>query len=107
MLLDTISVFKVVRVFESEMAREKTLSSKFSIINKDEIEVCVQRDFAALNEKLEMELGICKEVMKRLVGRPKKEMEAMLLTLKVEPNEQASKKARVRGPYSNWFLRAL
>ena len=49
----------------------------FSVINKDEMEVCVQRDFAALNEKLEMEHDMCKEVMKRPVGRPKKEIEVV------------------------------
>jgi hypothetical protein len=93
--------------FRAKMVRQKTLSSMFGVINKDEMEVCVQQNFAALNEKLEMEHGMCKEVMKRLVGRPKKKMEAVLLTPKVEPEEQESKKAKVRGPYPNWFLPAL
>ena len=35
----------------------------FSVINKDEMETCVQWDFVALNEKLEMEHSMCKEVM--------------------------------------------
>ena len=56
----------------------------FSVINKDEMDVCVQRDFTALNKKLEIEYGMCKEVMKRPVERPK-DMEAVLLTPKVEP----------------------
>ena len=76
----------------------------FGVINKDEMEECVQRDFAALNEKLEMEHGMCKKMMKRPVGRPKKEMDVVLLTPKVEPEEHASKKTKVRGPYTNWFL---
>ena len=56
----------------------------FSVINKDEMDVCVQRDFAALNKKLEIEYGMCKEVMRRPVERPN-DMEAVLLTPKVEP----------------------
>lgn len=79
----------------------------FSILNKDEMEMRVQRDFATLDEKLEIDYAMRKEVVKRPVGRPKKEMEAVLLTPKVEPEEQASKKAKVRGPYTNWFLPAL
>lgn len=65
----------------------------FTIINKDETEVCLQRNFAASNKKLEMDHAICKEVINRPVGRPKKEiLEAVLLTpvkkrnLKIEPN---------------------
>ena len=79
----------------------------FSVINKYDMEVCVQRDFAALNKKLEMEHDMCKEVMTRPVGRPKKEIKVVLLTSKVEPKEQISKKAKVRGPYTNWFLPTL
>jgi hypothetical protein len=76
----------------------------FGVINKDEMEVCVQRDFAAFNEKLEMEHGMCNEALQRPVGRPMTEMGTMLLTPKVELEEQASKTAKVRGPYTNWFL---
>ena len=77
------------------MTSQKNLSGMFSVINKNEMEVYVQQDFVALNEKLEVEHGMCKEVMKRPIGRPKKKMKVVLLTPKVEPEEQISKKTNV------------
>ena len=73
----------------------------FSVINKNEMEVYVQRYFVALNEKLEVEHGMCKEVMKWPIRRPKKKMEVVLLTPQVEPKEQTSKKAKVTRSYTN------
>ena len=103
-----VNCYAVLYMFlTTKMARQKTLSSMCGVINKDEMEVCVQRDFAALNKKLEMEHGMCKEMMKRQVGRPKKEIDVVLLTSKVKLEDHASKKTKVRRPYINWFLPAL
>ena len=46
-----VACYAVLYMFlRAKMARQKTLSSMFSVINKDEMEVCVKWDFAALNE---------------------------------------------------------
>jgi hypothetical protein len=42
------------------------------------------------------------------VERPKKELQAILLTPKVEkPEGSTTKKANVRGKYTNWFMPSL
>ena len=48
------------------------------------MEVCVEREFVVLGNKLELEKAMEKEIIKRLVGRPKKKLQAILLTSKVE-----------------------
>jgi hypothetical protein len=65
------------------MAKQKLLSSLFTTVSKEEMEVNVEREFAALNSKLELEKAMKKpEAEKRPVGRPKKEMEVVLLPTK-------------------------
>jgi len=54
-----------------------------------------------------MERALQKEVVKQPIGRTKKQIDVVLLILKVEPQEQASIKAKVRGSYTNCFLRSL
>ena len=90
------------------MARQKTLESMFASINKEEMELFVERDFDTLNTRLEVEKAMESEVVKRSVGRPKKEVEVVLLTPKVENIAKAtSSKTKVRGNYTNWFLPSL
>lgn len=49
-----------------------------------------------------------KEVVLRHVERPKKELQAILLIPKVEkPEGSTTKKANVRGKYTNWFMPSL
>ena len=88
------------------MAKKKLLSSLFTIVSKEELEVNVEREFAALNSKLELEKAMKKpEVEKKPLGRPKKEMEVVLLPTKVEaPVKSSSKPSRSRGTYTNWFV---
>jgi hypothetical protein len=50
------------------MAKQKTLNSVFSHINKEEMEISVKCDFVTLNVKWELEHSMKKEVAKRLVG---------------------------------------
>lgn len=48
------------------------------------------------------------EVVKCLVGRPRKELQAILLTPKVKkPEGLATKKAKVRSKYTNWLVPSL
>jgi hypothetical protein len=81
------------------MAKQKLLSSLFTIVSKEEMEVNVEREFAALNSKLELEKAMKKpEAEKRPVGRPKKEMEVVLLPTKVEtPVKSSSKPSKEQG----------
>jgi len=62
------------------MARQKTLESMFALINKEEMEVCVECDFDTLNTRLEVEKAMESEVVKRSPGRPKKDVQVVLLT---------------------------
>jgi hypothetical protein len=62
------------------MTRQKTLDSMFTSINKEEMQLLVERDFDALSTKLEVEKATESEVVKRSVGRPKKDVEVVLLT---------------------------
>jgi hypothetical protein len=89
------------------MARQKTLNSIFLPINKEERETCVELEFATLNSKLELECAKDKEVEKRAVGRPRKELVAVLHTQELKEEEPRSKKAKVRGSYTNWFVPSL
>ena len=90
------------------MAGQRTLQCVFRPIGKEEMQACVEREFATLEKRLELEKGMEKEVIKRPVGRPKKELQATLLTPKVEKVEASTtKKAHVRGNYTNWFLPSL
>ena len=87
-----------------KMASQRTLQYNFRPISKEEMQACVEREFATLGRRLELE----KEVIKRPFRRPKKELQATLLTPKVEKVEASTtKKAHVRGNYTNWFLPSL
>ena len=90
-----------------KMARHKTLKSMFTPINKEEMEVFVERDFDTLNTRLEVEMAMKSEVVKRLVRRPKKNVQVVLLTPKVENIAKLTpNRAKVRN-YTNWFLPSL
>jgi hypothetical protein len=83
------------------------LNSIFLPINKEERETCVELEFATLNSKLELERAKDKEVEKWVVGRPRKELVAVLHTQELKEEEPRSKKAKVRGSYTNWFVPSL
>ena len=90
------------------MARQKTLNNMFTSINKEEMQLLVEHDFDALSMKLEVEKAMKSEAVKRSVGRPKKDVEALLLTPKEEDITKAVlNKGKVRGSYTNWFLPSL
>lgn len=90
------------------MARQKTLHSMFTSIDKEEMHLLVERDFEALSTKLEVEKAMKSEAVKRSVGRPKKGVEAVLLAPKEEDIAKAvPNKGKVRGSYTNWFLPSL
>jgi hypothetical protein len=73
----------------------------FTRISKEERSVYVNKEFATLSEELDKESAMSKkeEVVKRPVGRPRKERESTLFQPKVVP----IKKKKVRGHYTNWF----
>ena len=72
------------------------------------MQACVEHEFATLEKILELEKGMKKEVIKRAIGRPKKESQATLLTPNLEKVEASTtKKAHVRGNYINWFIPSL
>ena len=54
-----------------------------------------EKDFETLHERLEKERAMSKVVFKRPVGRPKKELEAMLLKPRVEPMKKQPKRSEV------------
>jgi hypothetical protein len=57
---------------------KKIDSAFFTPISKDERKRAVEKEFASLNARLEMEQAMPKEeVVKRLVGRPKKDKGAI------------------------------
>jgi hypothetical protein len=90
---------------KSDLARQKTLESMFAPINKDDMEVFVECDFDTLNTMLEVEKAMESEVVKWSVGRPKKDVQVVLLTTKVENiAKPAPNRTKVRGNYTNWFL---
>ena len=68
----------------------------------------VDCDFDTLNTRLEMEKAMESEVVKRSVGRPKKNVHAVLLTPKVKVIiKPTQNRAKVRGNYTNWFIPSL
>ena len=91
------------------MAKQKLLNSLFTTLSKEEMEVNVESEFAALNSKLELEKAMKKpEAEKRPVERPKKEMDVILLSTKLEtPVKSSSKPSMSRGTYTNWFVPSL
>jgi hypothetical protein len=74
----------------------------FQPISMEEKDVNDEKAFATLSERLDRECAMAKkEIIKRLVGRPKKELKASLLAPKVEPMKPQIKKPKVH--YMNWF----
>jgi len=67
----------------------------FKPISKEERESNAQKAFALLEERLEKEGAIPKEIFRRLVGRPRKEIQVVLLKPKVEPMKPMKKKQKV------------
>jgi hypothetical protein len=67
----------------------------FSHINKEDMEVTIKCDFVALNVKLELEHSTKKEVVKRPMGWPKKQIEVVLMAPKMEKHEDESTSKKV------------
>jgi len=85
-----------------KMAKQKTLQSIFTVIDKKKMEDCVEHEFVTLGKRLELEKAMEKEVVKYHVGRPRKELEVVLLTAKIEKLKGSTpKKAKIRGKYIN------
>jgi hypothetical protein len=81
--------------------KQRRVDFAFIHITKEEREMDIEREFAALNERLEEEqLRPKNETFKRPVGRPR--LERQIVSLK--PN---MKPTRVRGSYTNWFTPTL
>jgi hypothetical protein len=89
------------------MARQLTLQSMFTLIDKGELEEHMERDFAILSKNLELEKAMEEEVVKRPVRRPKKQLEAVFHAPMVARSEEPIRKKKVRGTYTNWFLPSL
>ena len=88
----------------------KQLRVDFSLspTSKEEREMDIERAFATLNERLQEEQSRPKkETFKRLVGRPWKERQVMLLKPKVERMKPIIKPKKVRDSYTNWFTPTL
>jgi hypothetical protein len=88
------------------MARQQLLSSMFSSISKAEREVTVEHELETLASQMELERASKKEIEKRPVGRPKKEL-STFLTTSMETAQRSKPTKKVRGPYTNWFIPSL
>jgi hypothetical protein len=88
------------------MARQQLLSSMFSSISKVEREVTVEHELETLASQMELERASKKEIEKRPVGRPKKEL-STFLTTSMETAQRSKPTKKVRGPYTNWFIPSL
>jgi hypothetical protein len=74
----------------------------FIPISKDERERVVEREFVSLNARLELEQAMPKEeVVKRPIGRPKKDKGAVLYRPNLDPMKKS--RCKVRRKYFNWF----
>jgi hypothetical protein len=60
------------------------LNSIFTKIIKEEIQQRIDHDFTTLKTMMEEEKALQIEVMRRLIGRPSKPVEVVMLTPKVE-----------------------
>jgi hypothetical protein len=88
--------------------KQRRVDFAFIPISKEEREMDIEREFVALNERLEEEQQRPKiETFKRPVGRPRLERQAVLLKPKVEKMKPNIKPTNVRGPYTNWFTPTL
>ena len=68
------------------------------------MEESMEQEFAILGAQMELERSMKKEVVKCVVGQPKKTLEVVLTKI-VIPQISSSKK--VRRPYTNWFIPSL
>jgi hypothetical protein len=89
------------------MARHMLLSSMFSSISKKDMEAKVQQEMVALEVQLGLEREMKEGIVKRPVGRPKKEIVPIQLPTKVNEHHQFKTKTMVRGSYTNWFVPSL
>jgi len=82
---------------------KRTLQCVFRFIDRKKVQACVEHEFATLDRRLDLKNAIEKEIIKRLVGRPKKELQA-LLQMVVKAKALFTKKAQVRSNYIDKFL---
>jgi hypothetical protein len=87
--------------------KQRRVDFAFIHITKEEREMDIEREFAALNERLEEQLRPKNETFKWPVGRPRLERQTVLLKPKVEKMKPNIKPTRVRGSYTNWFTPTL
>lgn len=62
-----------------------------------DMEVSVKQEFATLGTQLELEQAITKEVVKRVVGGPKKELKVIFTKLE---HQSSSLEIKILGPYT-------
>jgi hypothetical protein len=76
----------------AKMAKQRTLNTMFATIRREEMQAKVERDFATLKTKMELEKIMDVVVVKRLVGRPRKTIDAIVfLTTSVGSTSQTSR----------------
>ena len=76
----------------SQMAKQRTLNTMFATISKEEMQAKVERDFATLKTKMELEKIMDVVVVKRPVGRPRKTIDAIVfLTTSIGSTSQTSR----------------
>jgi hypothetical protein len=88
------------------MVKQKLLSNMFTSISKIDMEVSAEWEFVTLGTQLKLKHIIKKEVVKRVVGRPEKELEVVLTTT-VEKPQTSSQKRKIRGSYIIWYIPLL
>ena len=88
--------------------KQRRVDFAFNSISKEEREMDIEREFAALSERLHEEQSRPKnETFKRPKGRPRKEGQTMLLKPKVERMKPIIKPKKVKGSYTDWFTLSL
>jgi hypothetical protein len=70
------------------------------------MEVSAEWKFAILGAQLKLKRTTKKQVVKRAVGRPKKELEVVFTTT-VEKPQTSSPKRKIRGSYIIWYIPLL
>jgi hypothetical protein len=60
----------------AKMPKQRTLKTMFATISKEKMQANVEHDFATLKTKMALEKKMEAEVVKQLVGRPKKSINA-------------------------------
>lgn len=83
---------------------QRLIDNMFLFINKEEMNIILERDFVMLRTRMEREPVVQKEPLKKHVEQLKKELEPILLPQKTEEEEEPSKKLKVRGSYTSWII---